>query len=193
MIISRSAQRSKRSLPKPNKLIPIKTFNPSIKTKQSQSLATTRLTIVGRVIIRTESTNITLANPSKLLGTLAGAIVRATLSRRLSRRLNCSGRTPRNHGKKGSQGKAQAGAILASGYKPIRVAIPHNHSNAFRPRLIHGQRQQLSSLSRLILSLCTGKLAAKRVSTRLTRICKTSISGSAVDQVASQILRRVGT
>ncbi len=118
--------------------------------------------------------------------------VRGKLRTRLSRRLNCDGCSCGGGSARGDQGKRDRGALGAD-FNGIRMSVPQSQGNRFRPRLLGGGRADVDrSVRRGVLSVCTGKVAATSVRTRVRSVCKLSMSSAAMDEVASGVLPVTG-
>lgn len=132
------------------------------------------------------------ASMGDVVHSVVSILLRNTLSRRLSRRLNCSGCSCQGGRASGDEGKRSHGAVRAD-CKSVSITVPESHGNRCRPRLVGGCRGAMArSVRRGVLSVCTGKVAAKSVRSRVQRLCSVSVSSDAVDQVASGVLPVMG-
>lgn len=110
------------------------------------------------------------------------------LRRRLSTILNCR---PCRHGsdstrKSGTEGKSCRQAVSAR-FKPVGVAIPHSHGGGFHGTLFRPCSQQASALRSVVVGVCSGNVAAHRVTSLIRHVCNSCCSPAAISGVAGRI------
>lgn len=122
------------------------------------------------------------------LGSLLSKAVRSVLRARVSSRLNCS--HCRESNRPGCHGNVGSGAIH-DGCNRFRMSIPRSHRDSFRPRVLPGHRGSVSSVSSGVVSVCTGKVAAQRVSRAVRSVCNFRMDRKVMSSVASGLLPQV--
>lgn len=122
------------------------------------------------------------------LGSLLNNAVGRVVRTRVSSRLNCRG--SRQSSDSSCHGKCGSGH-MGDGCNDVSVSIPRSHGSAFRPRVMGGHRGSVSSVSRGVVSVCTGKVAAQRVSRAVRSVCNFRASRNFVSSIASGVLPRV--